>query len=677
MFVSGMKDGRGMKRELKDFHDPRPSAVAARSMMQQPISMAQAAAEQPLSEPDAAADAALPSPVADPASELLLGGVPSPLGAAPDDMDEGDDSSSSDAGSPGGSGGHPVPEMTLNLLADDPQTGNLRRLLGPASVRSKMASSMAPRAAGGTTGFTGGLLGSAPTALSPTPRGSLRQLMQQSSGDEAAGDDEAGHEEAGDEVAGTAATGDPTAASSSARAADATHICANALAPAAARGGTGVRSNAAAFLEPDLTLDDFAVPPELPPGSQHPDAAQQAAPPAEALQHAHKSQPQQAATPFSTAKAASLAHSPYMAAPASAVPPARSPFGRPPDSSLQLPRSPASAQCALLQAPPLSPYSVQPSVQLASALKMQHQIQMAARSPYVGAAWRMAAPPSEPRQHGGLLQHPAQQQQAFAAAVATAAPPAPPPQIHLPEFLQLVEIRFLDDMRRRTSIIHAPLLNDMPAHADGGPSTAAEVLDALYVAGPRMALTQRLIDELAAKVEDMQARMAQLEASMARANPPIFGAVQTAGPGELHALQDHMKLLKRVCRLRNLMAWKQQRIGFEQELGMAYRASMEAVQAEIHAADDALSGVARLEDEAGRFAAALAVRAQRDTAAMATELEAREARGAAARQLEELRTANAARASRVSATSQRLASLKVRSPAEPRTWTPCTFCVRA
>lgn len=35
------------------------------------------------------------------------------------------------------------------------------------------------------------------------------------------------------------------------------------------------------------------------------------------------------------------------------------------------------------------------------------------------------------------------------------------PAISFPEFLQLVEIRFLDDMRRRTSIIHAPTLGEL------------------------------------------------------------------------------------------------------------------------------------------------------------------------------------------------------------------------
>jgi len=44
-----------------------------------------------------------------------------------------------------------------------------------------------------------------------------------------------------------------------------------------------------------------------------------------------------------------------------------------------------------------------------------------------------------------------------------------------------------------------------------------------------------------------------------------------------------MKLLKRMCRLRTMMSWKQQRIQLEQELSVAYRDSMAALQQEAEA----------------------------------------------------------------------------------------------
>lgn len=79
------------------------------------------------------------------------------------------------------------------------------------------------------------------------------------------------------------------------------------------------------------------------------------------------------------------------------------------------------------------------------------------------------------------------------------------------------------------------------------------------------------------------------------------------------------------------------------------------------AQDASLAAVQRLEDGAAHFQATLAARAQHDSAAMAAEMEARNARAATVRTLEEARVANAARAERLQATSERFANLKVGS----------------
>ena len=65
------------------------------------------------------------------------------------------------------------------------------------------------------------------------------------------------------------------------------------------------------------------------------------------------------------------------------------------------------------------------------------------------------------------------------------------------------------------------------ASAAGIPlGTAAEVLDALHVGGPRQLLSQRTIEELAGRVEAVQARVAKAEGAMARENPLVFATVQ-------------------------------------------------------------------------------------------------------------------------------------------------------
>ena len=67
---------------------------------------------------------------------------------------------------------------------------------------------------------------------------------------------------------------------------------------------------------------------------------------------------------------------------------------------------------------------------------------------------------------------------------------------------------------------------DAASSAHGPLNTAAEVLEALHVSGPRALLSHRAIDDLAAKVEAMQARVARAEGAMAKENPAVFAAVQ-------------------------------------------------------------------------------------------------------------------------------------------------------
>lgn len=90
----------------------------------------------------------------------------------------------------------------------------------------------------------------------------------------------------------------------------------------------------------------------------------------------------------------------------------------------------------------------------------------------------------------------------------------------------MVEVRFLDDMRRRTSIIHYPTCD---LQQEAGPQTQGEVLEMLYVSGPRMELTHKMIADLATMVDTIQSKVAQAERSMATQNPPVFAAAQVGG----------------------------------------------------------------------------------------------------------------------------------------------------
>lgn len=58
--------------------------------------------------------------------------------------------------------------------------------------------------------------------------------------------------------------------------------------------------------------------------------------------------------------------------------------------------------------------------------------------------------------------------------------------------------------------------------------------------------------------------------------------MQLASPVELDRMRDQMKLLKRACRHRTQMAWKQARIEYEQALGAKYRGAMGSLEEEAH-----------------------------------------------------------------------------------------------
>lgn len=91
----------------------------------------------------------------------------------------------------------------------------------------------------------------------------------------------------------------------------------------------------------------------------------------------------------------------------------------------------------------------------------------------------------------------------------------------LQDFLHIAEIRFLDDMRRRTSMI-----NPFDLHPEPPPKGVQESTSVMHVAKPKLRLQQTLMTGLANKLEDLQARVHFNEAAFAKANPHIFTAVQ-------------------------------------------------------------------------------------------------------------------------------------------------------
>jgi hypothetical protein len=120
-----------------------------------------------------------------------------------------------------------------------------------------------------------------------------------------------------------------------------------------------------------------------------------------------------------------------------------------------------------------------------------------------------------------------------------------------------------------------------------------------------------------------------------------------------------MKLLKKACRGRATMQWKQYRITFEQSLGSAYRSSMLALQQEAEGAESRLQEALRLEEQVAEAQALVVSRAQQEQMRAMAAAERRQRRAVQARQLREAQQCNEDREVKVEAAAMRHEAIQV------------------
>lgn len=105
--------------------------------------------------------------------------------------------------------------------------------------------------------------------------------------------------------------------------------------------------------------------------------------------------------------------------------------------------------------------------------------------------------------------------------LAAAAAPSPPP-ISFPYFLQLVDVQFLDHVRRGTSINMVDLAADPP------PRTLAECLQLTALAAPEVGAFEGAITRLQRDIQAKRAALVESENRMAEANPAVFRSMQVS-----------------------------------------------------------------------------------------------------------------------------------------------------
>ena len=283
---------------------------------------------------------------------------------------------------------------------------------------------------------------------------------------------------------------------------------------------------------------------------------------------------------------------------------------------------------------------------------------LAARRASALAAAAAAAPALPPSTGGNALALRAPRASAVGlppARTPTGGLAAPP--ITFQDFLGAVDLQFLDHMRRGTSISLADLADDPP------PASLRDAYSLLTVTAPAVAALEGGVATLRDEVAARKATIVDKEAALARANPPLFAAVQTAAGADLDRVRSSVALLKRVCRARTAVCWKEWRAKQETDRSAALASAVGALRRDAAAAD-ALATRARAASAAARAWAAreLSVAWEAGAARAAAAGAARAAADAAAA-LTDARAANAARRARAAAADAAAEAARARADA--------------
>ena len=262
---------------------------------------------------------------------------------------------------------------------------------------------------------------------------------------------------------------------------------------------------------------------------------------------------------------------------------------------------------------------------------------------------------------GALAAAPSTALAAAHAAAATAA--AAPPPITFQDFLREVDLQFLDHMRRGTSISLADLAGPAPP-----PANLRDAYVLMCVTAPEVAALEAGVGTLRDEVAARKATIVDKEAALARTNPPLFAAVQTATASQLEGLRAEVALLKRVCRARTAVAWKEWRAKQEADRAGSLASHLDLLRADAARLDDALAAM-RGVAAATRAWAAAQRSALEDAAAGRQAARARAAAAAAAAaEVDAATSANASRRARAAAAAAALehATASAASAAERR-----------
>lgn len=151
----------------------------------------------------------------------------------------------------------------------------------------------------------------------------------------------------------------------------------------------------------------------------------------------------------------------------------------------------------------------------------------------------------------------------------------PMPQMTFQDFAKLMDVQFLDNLRRGASINYADIQQD-PA-----PETLPDALRLLCITAPNVAEVENGLATLQHEVAARRVSAADGEASLGQMNPPIFAQAANAKPEMLESYKSRIGLLKKVCRLKAVALLKDVRVQMEESRAARLRRALEALQGDL------------------------------------------------------------------------------------------------
>lgn len=164
------------------------------------------------------------------------------------------------------------------------------------------------------------------------------------------------------------------------------------------------------------------------------------------------------------------------------------------------------------------------------------------------------------------------------------------PAITFQDFAKLVEVQFLDNLRRGASINYADL------QPNPVPSNLRESYILLCITSPNVAELETAIHTLQMETSRLRSSASDLEVMLGQTNPAIFRHVQTASYEQLEALRNNVAALKKACRAKATALLKDVRCQMEESKFGRLARAVDALKADLAWAQEVsrhIDGVSR------------------------------------------------------------------------------------